>query len=144
MTAPNPIVVTPEMRAAVYAADCVESGHLLDIRVGYGPGNDIDVLGGRPEHGDETGELHIPHLTCRRCKRVWLVVSDQPANTYEAAEDAVETRMSANDSFGKRIKDTRDKRNKKDADDKALEEAIKQWQKDHPGEPYPFPPGHEH
>lgn len=108
MTTPDPIVVTEEMRQAVYAADCKALGHIFDVSVGYGPQSDPDVISSRP---DEFGEdTMLPHIICRRCPRVWIVMADQPSNSYEEAEQKVVERMKSSDSFTKLVKDRQEHR----------------------------------
>lgn len=78
------IEVTEEMRRAVYTADCEAQGHIMDISnaVGVTRAHGVagtyapDVLG--PD--DET----LPHLSCRRCGRVWLVIDESGVDYPDA------------------------------------------------------------
>ena len=74
MTVPIPIVVTNEMRQAVYAADCATMGHLTSIS------------GAVDRAGQVAGEsaAAVPFLTCIRCHKVWVVI-DTPGVDYAAA-----------------------------------------------------------
>lgn len=112
----RPLGVTPEMRQAVYAADCLEHGHLLDPKVGYGPGNDLDVLSGRD--ADE-----LPHVRCRRCSKVWVILADDPADGYEAAEEKVTKRVKKGDRMADLVVEKRARRQRKREIEKRREEA---------------------
>lgn len=108
MTAPEEIRVTPELRAAVYAADCKARGHIYDVMVGYGATDDPDVIAGRPAGDGVSDEL--PHLYCRRCQRVWLVLADSPGVSYDDAEEKVTARLKAADPLVTRAKGVREQR----------------------------------
>ncbi len=70
------MVVTPEMRQAVYDADCVDFGHRFEIRtMFFGEGYAMDLVG-------PNGRL--PHVTCNRCGKVWLVSQDFGLNYDDA------------------------------------------------------------
>lgn len=74
------IVVTPEMRAAVYAADCQEQGHLLMF-------HNAMYSSGRSLQADSVGaqdHTQLAHIFCRRCGCVWLVI-EHAAPSYEEA-----------------------------------------------------------
>lgn len=76
------IEVTEEMRRAVYEADCQRLGHLFNLRNAMGIVDEIngtpaaDVRGPNPET--------LPHLSCNRCPKVWLVI-EQPGEDYADA-----------------------------------------------------------
>jgi hypothetical protein len=73
--------ITPEIRAAVLAAECAaQGGHLFDISQLMTPESDGHTMAVRAREGDT-----IPHLFCRRCAWVWLIGADGPS--YDAAED---------------------------------------------------------
>lgn len=91
------VEVTEEVRRAVYAADCEDFGHVWDMS---------NVLGGTDEANpkDPRGvpmtvlrardpEL-MPHISCQRCGRVWLVI-DEPGDTYDDAVQNVRKRIGA-------------------------------------------------
>lgn len=66
--------VTDEMRMAVYAADCEATGHDIDnvntlLRMSDLAGPDDDTL---------------PHLTCNRCRQVWVLAADPGADYPDA------------------------------------------------------------
>lgn len=81
------IEVTEEMRRAVYAQDCKGSGHLFDTASAVGVTD--EVLPENPS-GAPTIVLRapdpsqLPHLLCRRCGQVWLVL-DEPGYGYDDA-----------------------------------------------------------
>lgn len=99
------IEVTPELRAAVYAADCQQMGHLIDVKVGYGEQDDVDVLTGRAGEDDE-----LPHVYCRRCGRVWVIVADSPGVDYDQAEAQILDRLAEGDSLVALAVDKREQR----------------------------------
>ncbi len=72
-----PITVTPEMRQAVYDADCVVEGHVFKID------NVLQLVNNTTALANAEGL--IPHLYCARCGKVWLVV-ETPGNGYADAE----------------------------------------------------------
>lgn len=77
---------TPEMRRAVYDADCAEHGHILgfdNVEQTRGPDGAMIVTG-------PSGRQ--PFLQCRRCRKVWLVEGD-PGADYEQARLAVNARL---------------------------------------------------
>lgn len=80
----TPIVVTEEMRQAVYDADCERLGHLL---------NQTNAMsldgGGRRIRGPE-GQM--PHITCNRCGRAWIVLPRDGRN-YAQAERRFRERL---------------------------------------------------
>jgi hypothetical protein len=83
------IVVTDEMRQAVYEADCDLKGHEFLIS---------DLFHTEPTTPEErdngagpfkktlgsSNEDKLPHLSCARCNRVWIVM-DTPGNSYSEA-----------------------------------------------------------
>lgn len=89
------IEVTDELRRAVYAADCERLGHWYDM--GAIVGHTDDVLPENPT-GLPTAVLRapdptqMPHLLCRRCGKVWLVI-DEPGDGYDDAVEKVTRRM---------------------------------------------------
>lgn len=85
------IEVTEDVRRAVYEADCAAQGHLLDFNsaVGSDP-DDLDPQG-VPKTvltGPEDGQL--PHVRCRRCSRVWLLIDVSGANYDDAVRQVGE------------------------------------------------------
>lgn len=80
----GPIQVTREMRLAVYAEDCERLGHVvtLDHAVQF------EGLVGRVAGPED----QLPHLTCMRCTKVWLVV-EVPGDDYDAAEADLNTKL---------------------------------------------------
>jgi hypothetical protein len=77
---------TPEMRRAVYDADCAELGHVLSFdNVVQSPGADGEVTVPGP------GGRH-PHIECRRCRKVWLI-EGAPGEGYEQAVEAANARL---------------------------------------------------
>jgi hypothetical protein len=89
------IVVTDEVRQAVYEADCELKGHDFQIsglfhtqptsheerEKGVGP---FKKIIGSPD------EDKLPHLSCGRCNRVWIVM-DTPGNNYDEAFAGMQT-----------------------------------------------------
>lgn len=81
--------VTDEMRRAVYAADCDQLGHLMDISQAISNNPDehgINTIRVRAEDSDT-----VPHLLCKRCSQVWLIVD--PGVDYDTAEAALNERL---------------------------------------------------
>lgn len=81
------IEVTPEMRAAVYEADCAAYGHMWDTSNMLGSTDEVlpESVSGLPTTvvRAKDGAL-MPHLGCQRCSKVWLVF-DEPGDNYEDA-----------------------------------------------------------
>lgn len=75
--------VTDDMRKAVYEADCAAYGHLLDIAncFGHQPGSNPGTYASTVCGPDSDT---LPHLTCRRCHKVWLVI-EEPGDCYADA-----------------------------------------------------------
>lgn len=73
----SPINVTPEMRQAVYAEDCLNKGHSIKAETALYFTNGMMTL--------QNIEGLIPHLNCERCGKVWLVV-ETPGADYTDAE----------------------------------------------------------
>lgn len=70
--------ITEEVRRAVYAQDCALFGHQIDQAHAVTSRNGPATVG-------SSDPTKLPHLTCRRCRRVWLVVPGEGWD-YEAAE----------------------------------------------------------
>lgn len=92
-----PIEVTPEMRQAVYEADCEVKGHLFifdnvfqstDGHTSVVSGPDADTL---------------PHVRCGRCTKVWLLIDD-PGNDYDDAVVKLRARKPADLGKPRRFK----------------------------------------
>lgn len=82
------IEITDEMRKAVYAADCLAQGHVFNfgsvVSSGANNGNTtIDVQAPDPDE--------MPHLTCYRCGKVWLVM-EEPGDGYDDAISLLKSR----------------------------------------------------
>lgn len=90
--------ITDEMRRAVHEDDCARSGHQIETGGLFQPGAlDADRMRlGSPD------ELKLPHITCARCGRFWIVL---PANgrNYDDAERAVYGVMRGDSSLGREI-----------------------------------------
>ena len=108
--------VTPEMRAAVYADDCVIEGHIISIENMMSNNPHIKPKEYSPEIRSEN-EGEFPHIFCRRCKKVWLIIED-PGTDYEDAETKLQGKLKATDELAKKITENRkirkDKKDKKD------------------------------
>lgn len=89
--------VTEEMRQAVYAADCDALGHIPDVSPAImsepatGPDGSARITVG---NSDAT---LLPHLRCRRCGHVWLVIED-PGTSYDDAVAKEKARVKDPDS----------------------------------------------
>lgn len=79
--------VTEEIRVAVRAEDCARWGHMLNLEQAI-VGGAIRGLGAHIGRDDGLQ----PHLTCRRCEKVWLI-EEVPADGYDAAEAASNERL---------------------------------------------------
>lgn len=71
------MVVTPEMRAEVYRADCEAQGHQYTVRTALQP-----VLRKTPEYPDGAPVTELcgpngqhPYLSCGRCGAAWLLIA---------------------------------------------------------------------
>lgn len=122
---PDPAVVTPEMRQAVYDDDCKRLGHLFNVKVDAAPTADPNLL-------RAWTDLEVPHVLCKRCQRVWLIVATAPGKSYPDAEVEVQKALKPGDNFNDRITEIRDRR-------EAAENAPPQ----NPGL-FTFGHGHEH
>lgn len=77
MTAPPiPIVVTDEMRQAVYSIDCGMYGHMIDIMGMLSPTGQVEAATANA----------VPYLSCHRCHKVWVIV-ETPGVDYATAVD---------------------------------------------------------
>lgn len=89
--------VTPEMRAAVHAADCDAYGHMPDF-------GDVWSVSDVPNPNDPRGlplqvlrardTSRLPHIWCQRCGAVWLVI-DTPGRDYQDAVTQAAARAAA-------------------------------------------------
>jgi hypothetical protein len=68
--------ITPELRRAVYEADCEEMGHQIDANPIMRP-----IPGGGIIPADSTV---MPSVTCHRCKKFWIVIPISGANYLQA------------------------------------------------------------
>lgn len=91
------IVITDEMRAAVLAELGETCVHVYDMRdlIGSGP-PDPDGLPRSVVRARDDDRL--PHLRCRRCGRVWLVI-DTDGVDYDDAVAKAAQRMDRPDRF---------------------------------------------
>lgn len=66
--------ITEEMRRAVYAQDCAQYGHVPDysnLAVGTEP--------------RALNDQQLPHVVCRRCQLVWVMMPIEGSNYDDAA-----------------------------------------------------------
>lgn len=88
--------VTDEMRTAVLVAECERYGHVPNIDQAIS--NDPTV------HPDEliirvrADPGVVPHISCRRCGHVWLVIDD-PGLGYDDAVAKMQARLHDPDSL---------------------------------------------
>lgn len=75
--------VTEEMRAAVYTADCDRLGHIPDISQAISNDPGVNMIRIRAEDPSM-----LPHISCRRCGRVWLIAEE----SGQGYDDAIERR----------------------------------------------------
>lgn len=80
------IELTDEMRQAVHEEECANIGHNPDISTMFTfadphTGRSTEALVAGPD--DET----FPHVSCKRCGFVWLVIPDPSKNYNEAVQD---------------------------------------------------------
>ena len=71
--------VTPEMRKAVYEADCAEHGHLFDLTDLFFGGTAGRSMFGNPD------PKKLPSMHCRRCGRIWAIL-EADGSSYDEAE----------------------------------------------------------
>lgn len=85
--------VTPEMRKAVYEADCAEHGHILDTRqaISNSPLNNPDI--NAPVVRSDN-PFKMPHILCQRCRMVWLVM-EEGKESYESALENLNSQLLA-------------------------------------------------
>lgn len=98
--------ITEEMRRAVYMADCDEMGHQPDY-------SGAATFEGRRIAVRAPDELQLPHITCVRCKRVWVVMPT-PGWSYEDAERALYAVLRADTGTARDITRNRGKREQRD------------------------------
>lgn len=85
--------VTEEMRRAVYAADCEAQGHMWDTSRLIGQTDDPLLGDGVPATVVRAPDPdQLPHLACRRCDLVWLLM-DEPGHGYDAALAQAQARV---------------------------------------------------
>jgi hypothetical protein len=77
----TPITVTPEMRQAVYAADCAEYGHAFETTGLFFGGRGT---GTAAEFGNPNNPDAFPTVTCSRCRHVWVLLDSEGVD-YEDA-----------------------------------------------------------
>lgn len=97
--------VTPEMRQAVYDADCADKGHQLD------PYSGIKFNNGR-QSLESTDEFKLPHIVCTRCGHVWIIGPADGAN-YEDVERLLYLQLNPNRPMAKVITRFRAKRDER-------------------------------
>ncbi len=82
-----PIEITDEMRQAVYAELCETDGHALSLRETFVFDDAHQKqLVGSPD------ETKMPNISCTRCERTWLVLSEAGIG-YEDAEEKLRGRL---------------------------------------------------
>ena len=82
------IEVTQETRQAVHEADCEELGHALDL-------SSVAENQGQGSKGQEVigpDNDTLPHISCHRCRWVWLIMP-QPFKTYAEAEQSLKSNL---------------------------------------------------
>lgn len=99
--------ITDEMRKVVREELCRENGHQLRFN------NLLDHTYSAFISGQERDDL--PHVTCTVCPRVWVLVEEDSATTYDEAEAKLQSRLKATDDLSKLITEIRNKRGKKNA-----------------------------
>ncbi|MBW0088220.1 hypothetical protein I4I77_01180 [Pseudonocardia sp. KRD-188] len=78
------MIITDEMRRAVHEEDCEQLGHMLATE-------SVISIEGRTAQVAGPGDLQ-PHLNCRRCGKVWLVIEDA-GDGYDDAVQRVSKRF---------------------------------------------------
>jgi len=71
--------ITDEMRAAVHDEDCSNLGHDMSLDTAF---LIMDTVP-RAQFGSRDPDK-MPHLSCLRCGRVWLVIEDAGASYADA------------------------------------------------------------
>lgn len=82
------IEVTQETRQAVHEADCAELGHALDLS-SVAETQSVDSRG-QEVIGPDNDTL--PHISCHRCRWVWLIMP-HPYKTYAEAEQSLKDNL---------------------------------------------------
>lgn len=93
------IEITDEIRRAVHEEDCVVLGHMFDFSnvVRLGPDRNGSTMRARDEDA-------LPHLTCTRCSRVWIVLPTATAGRgYDDAERVLYGMLRAEGELARRI-----------------------------------------
>lgn len=78
------MAVTDEQRREARDLDCAELGHILT----FDNALRLDGRAGRVAGPD--GKQ--PHIDCRRCMKVWLVI-EEPGNDYPSAAAALDAKL---------------------------------------------------
>lgn len=81
------ITLTDDMRAAVHAEDCERLGHDFAFDAAF----QSDPHTSRPSL-DSRDAGKMPHLSCRRCGSVWLIIEDA-GSSYADAESRLARRL---------------------------------------------------
>jgi len=71
--------ITDEMRAAVHDEDCSNLGHDINLETAFMVSDTVP----RAQFGSRDPNK-MPHLSCLRCGRVWLVLEDAGTSYAEA------------------------------------------------------------
>lgn len=71
--------LTDEIRQAVYDDDCARRGHAINVTSAVS-GNLNDTTGENVADVMGPDDDTLPHLTCWRCNRVWLVIPTSGVN----------------------------------------------------------------
>lgn len=111
--------ITEEMKQAARDADCKELGHIFDITnlLNNMADPDTESTGHKMRLGASDPDM-LPHLACKRCLRVWIIMTNAPVG-YDAAETEFNNRVLA-----KYKRETRkDRVAKRRAEEKAIAEA---------------------
>lgn len=113
--------ITDALRAAVRAAECERlGGHDIDTSAAfawsaaYSAQSVPSQASQAVQNLDDTAE-QLPHLTCRRCGRVWLVVPLEGTD-YDDAERALYGVLQGGSDLARRIVRTRTARQRRAAD----------------------------
>lgn len=96
---PTEIVVTPEMRQAVYAEDCLARGHILEFSTIIEAVSDTPPVIGGISDLDET---QLPYIECSRCGSVWIVFP-HAGSDYDDAERFLYDKLNPNSAMAKKI-----------------------------------------
>lgn len=124
----DPDDVTPEMRQAVYAADCKLNGHLYDTSGLLQPVPNPNGFAPIYELGAYDPD-EFPAIKCSRCGQVWIVLP-VAGEDYEDAERKLFTKVKPNDAIAKEIPRMRGRREAAKVEKRRKNKEREDWERE--------------